>query len=409
MKNILLCVTGSIAVYKSVELVRLFIKSGYCVKVVMTSGAKKFVTPLTFESISAHPVYDDTFSYTDDPIEHIDLARWADLVVIAPASANTIARLACGLAEDLLGNIVLACNKKIMLAPAMNRYMWQNSVVQENVQKLVDRGFVLLSPQEGEQACGDVGLGRLMEPLDILKIVEDQHAGSQDNNRCVVITAGPTIEAIDPVRYISNHSSGKMGYALAESFKSKGWQVILISGPTRLSKPQGMVFIEVETAQQMYEAVHEHIAKADVFIAAAAVVDYRMKTQQGQKIKKSDDNDSLSLELVKNKDILKSVSLMDNRPFCVGFAAETHHAEQNAQTKIKIKKLDMLVLNQVDINSGFPFYATDNKVDIYNHLGAQIASLAVMSKKEVAMKIAHLVEHALQDKEQVQEDDVTKD
>ena len=389
MKKILLCVTGSVAAYKALELTRLLVKENCEVKIILTKSAKAFVTSLSFEALSQHKVYEDLFDYTDHPIEHIELARWADQIVIAPASANTIAKLAMGIADDLLGNVILATKKPIFVAPAMNVVMWQNAIVQDNIAKLKTREFVILPPDSGEQACGDVGDGRLMEPEDIVRKLFPNVAKL---NKKVLITAGPTIESLDPVRYISNHSSGKMGYALAESFAKLGWEVILISGPTELNAPIVSTLIKVKSANDMYQAVHQCIEAIDIFIGAAAVADYRPESYVECKIKKEDKDEDLSIKLVKNPDILKSVSsLKHRRPLCVGFAAETNNIKENALSKINSKNLDFLVLNQVDSETGFPFYSDQNQVQIYDKSHKLILDLTRMSKKEIAEKIAELL------------------
>ncbi|GGF93892.1 MULTISPECIES: bifunctional phosphopantothenoylcysteine decarboxylase/phosphopantothenate--cysteine ligase CoaBC [Cysteiniphilum] len=387
MKKILLCVTGSIAAYKALELTRLLVKANCEVKVLLTESAKAFVTRLSFEALSQGKVYDDLFAYTDHPIEHIELARWADQIVIAPASANTIAKLALGLADDLLGNVILATDKPIFIAPTMNVVMWQNTAVQANVNQLKNRKFIVLPPDAGEQACGDIGDGRLMEPQAIIKhilkpkIKTDKH---------VVITAGPTVEALDPVRYLSNHSSGKMGYALAEAFVDIGWGVTLISGPTQLIASQGCDVVQVRSANEMHDAVLEKVKTADLFIAAAAVADYRPQICAVEKIKKTDESDALTLKLIKNKDILASVaSLTKNRPCCVGFAAETHNAREYALAKIERKNLDFLILNQVNTDNGFPFYSDHNEVQLFNKHHQQVLVLPLASKRDIANQIVN--------------------
>ncbi|WP_440683729.1 bifunctional phosphopantothenoylcysteine decarboxylase/phosphopantothenate--cysteine ligase CoaBC [Cysteiniphilum halobium] len=386
MKKILLCVTGSIAAYKALELTRLLVKANCEVKVLLTHSAKAFVTNLSFEALSQHKVYDDLFAYTDHPIEHIELARWADCIVIAPASANTIAKLALGLADDLLGNVVLATDKPIFIAPAMNVVMWQNPVVQANIKQLKNRRFTILPPDAGEQACGDVGDGRLMAPEVIVNHLLKPKIRT---DRRVVITAGPTIEALDPVRYLSNHSSGKMGYALAEAFLNLGWEVSLISGPTQLEAPKHCEVLQVKSASDMYNTVLDKIEKADLFIAAAAVADYCPAECAVEKIKKTDENDVLTLRLVKNKDILASVAtLAKNRPCCVGFAAETHNAVDHALAKIERKNLDFLILNQVNTDNGFPFYSDHNAVQIFNKHHKQVLALPLTSKRDIAEHIA---------------------
>ena len=389
MKKILLCVTGSIAAYKALDLTRLLVKANYSVKVVLTKSAQAFVKSLSFEALCKHKVYQDLFSYTDHPIEHIELARWADQILIAPASANTIGKLAMGLADDLLGNVVLATQQPIFVAPAMNCIMWQNNAVQINVKRLKNLGFKILPPDSGEHACGDIGDGRLMAPE---KIVQRLSTPNTKVNKCVLITAGPTIEALDSVRYLSNYSSGKMGYTLAEAFSEIGWSVILISGPSQLKSLQNIDLIKVKTADEMYKSVHKKIIHADLFISAAAVADYRPKDYVEKKIKKNIDSETLILTLVKNKDILHSVStLRKNRPCCVGFAAETHNAKENALAKLDRKKLDFLILNQVDRQSGFPFYSDQNEVQIFNKQHEVVLTLPLASKSYIALQIAEFL------------------
>ena len=401
MKKILLCVTGSIAIYKAIELVRLLVKANCQVKVVMSKHACEFIQPLTFETVSLNKVYADLFKHAEHPIEHIELARWPDQITIAPASAHSIAKIALGLADDLIGNILLATNKPILLAPAMNKYMWHNSTVQENITRLINQGVKILAPESGEQACGDLGEGRLMEPERILTEALATHL-TPTVSKTVLVTAGPTIEKIDPIRYISNHSSGKMGYALAQSFVNKGWKVILISGPTQLKAPNNIHFIRIESAQQMYDAVHEHIAEVDVFISAAAVGDYCCAHIAQQKIRKNSQEDQVTLTLIKNKDILQSVSMHTlKRPFCVGFAAETNDAITHALDKLQRKQLDLIVLNQVE-HSGFPFYSDQNSISVYDKDKQMLLTLKQESKFQIAEQLTHLI-HTLVDKNDTKE------
>lgn len=384
-KKVLLCVTGSVAAYKALELTRLLVKLDFEVKVILTKAAKSFVTPLSFETLSQHKVYDNLFNYIDHPIEHIKLARWADHIIIAPASANVIAKLAIGIADDLLGNIILASQKMAFIAPAMNMIMWKNNALQNNIKILQNRGFKILLPSCGYQACGDIGEGRLMEPESIIKHFIMPRLKV---NKCVLITAGPTIESLDPVRYLSNHSSGKMGYALAEAFLERGWKVILISGPTHLKLLNGVKTFFIKSAQEMYNMVHENVAAADLFIAAAAVADYRPKNYISKKLKK-DINNELTLKLIKNKDILHSVStLSTNRPCCIGFAAEIHNAEKNALLKVDEKNLDYIILNKVDSCSGFPFYSEKNKIQLFNKKHDLVLESTLTSKNEIAFTLA---------------------
>jgi len=355
-KKILLGITGGIASYKSAILARRLQDAGAEVRVVMTSGAQSFITPLTLQALTGNPVHTDLLDESAEAaMGHIELARWADLIVIAPASANTLARLANGLADDLLGTLCLATTSPIMLAPAMNHQMWANVATQENASTLQARGFVLLQPDSGHQACGETGSGRMPEPEDlrdqiIAWFAKNSHqvnpeSGSALHNKHVLITAGPTMEPIDPVRYISNHSSGKMGYALAEAAVASGAKVTLVSGPTQLDTPAGVERIDVRAALEMLEVVEQHVKSADVFISVAAVADYRIADVATQKIKKNDDE--MTLKLIKNPDILKTIASREDRPFCVGFAAETQNVANHARTKLTKKRLDMIAANHV--------------------------------------------------------------
>ena len=354
VRQILVGVTGGIAAYKSAELVRLLGKQGHAVTVVMTEGAKAFVTPLTFQALTGSPVRDSLLDpEAEAGMGHIELARWADLVLVAPASADFMARLNAGMADDLLSTVCLATTAPIALAPAMNQAMWSNARTQANLDRLSqDAQIHIWGPAAGDQACGDVGLGRMLEAAELAERVagfwERPLAGMH-----WVITAGPTREAIDPVRYISNHSSGKMGYALARAAAAAGARVTLVSGPVGLPVPEGVDRVSVESAEQMYEAVHAAVADGgDLFVAAAAVADYRVVDPAAQKIKKS--RDRMTIELTRNPDILSSVAALPSPPFTVGFAAETHDVEHYARDKLTRKKLDMIVANDVsDQRIGF--------------------------------------------------------
>lgn len=363
--NILLGVTGGIAAYKSLELVRLFVKAGHDVQVVMTSGAKEFIQPLSFQALSGHPVRDSLFDVNQEAgMGHIELARWPDVIVIAPASAETLAKLRMGRADDLLTTLCLATDRPMLVAPAMNRLMWQNAATQENIELLANRGFEIMMPGSGEQACGEVGEGRLPEPTDIFAATESLMATLQPDpawqilprfwkGTRLLITAGPTFEDIDPVRFIGNKSSGKMGYAIAEAAAQAGAEVTLISGPVALKASEAIRKISVRTALQMFESVKENYGYCDVFISAAAVADYRVVTPELQKIKKTDGQDGLTLNLVKNPDIVKWVAEQTPRPYVVGFAAETEQLETYARDKLKRKKLDMVCANSVSDGKGF--------------------------------------------------------
>lgn len=364
--KVLLGVTGGIAAYKSLELTRLFVKAGHEVQVVMTAGAKEFIQPLSFQALSGHPVRDSLFDLNQEAgMGHIELARWADLVVVAPASAETLAKLRMGRADDLLTTLILATDRPIMLAPAMNRLMWSNAATRENLEMLQQRGMEVLPPASGEQACGETGAGRMPEPSAILQAVvaflEQQTRNLQMSvelkrfwkERSLLITAGPTFEDLDPVRFIGNRSSGKMGFAIARAAAEAGAKVTLIAGPVSLPTPPGIDRIDVRSAQQMFEAVQARYLGADCFIGAAAVADFRPADVAADKIKKRADTDVMTLELVKNPDIIAWVASQADRPFVVGFAAETRDVEKYALDKLKRKKLDMVCANRVGEGQGF--------------------------------------------------------
>lgn len=352
-KNILLGVTGGIAAYKSVVLVRRLKELGTNVQVVMTDSAQEFITPLTFQAISGNPVHSSLLDVeAEAAMGHIELARWADAIIIAPATANSMARLANGEADDLLTTVCLASNVPLVIAPSMNQAMWSNRATQENLQTLKSRDIEIYGPASGEQACGDVGEGRMLEPEAIVEKLETLFNHQLLSGVRVMVTAGPTREAIDPVRYISNHSSGKMGYAIAQAALEAGASVSLISGPCALQANDRIQLTRLESAEEMMAAVHADISDIDIFISVAAVADYRVEQVANQKIKKQ--SDSITLELVKNPDILSSVAALDNKPFSVGFAAETEKLEEHARQKLVSKKLDMIIANRVDkSDSGF--------------------------------------------------------
>ncbi len=351
-KRILLGVTGGSAAYKSAVLLRLLIHHGADVRVVMTQGATEFVTPLTFQALSTKPVHTELLDLeTESAMGHIELARWADLILIAPGSANFIARVATGLADDLLSTICLATDAPLLLAPAMNQQMWLNAVTQENLEKLQTRGIGLLGPVEGEQACGETGPGRMLEAEEIALLAAKSFETNILTGSRILVTAGPTREAIDPVRYISNRSSGKMGYAVAVAAQEAGADVSLISGPVNIPEPERIKVMNVNSAVDMHDAVMNKVSDIDIFISAAAVADYSLENIADQKIKKS--SDSFELKLKKNPDILSEVAAMQNAPFSVGFAAETENLEANAQLKLRSKNLDMIAANQVGDAKGF--------------------------------------------------------
>jgi phosphopantothenoylcysteine decarboxylase/phosphopantothenate--cysteine ligase len=351
-KNILVGITGSIAAYKAIFLISKLKKEGFNIRCVLTQNATQFVTPLTIQTLSQNPVFSDQFATNSQYIDHIDLTKWADLILIAPATANFIAKAALGIADDMLTSLYLAANYNtpIVIAPAMNREMWNNPITQKNICVLKNLNVTILDPQDGLQACGDVGIGRMMEPEHIFEHIINLNTHALHlKNKKILITAGPTIEQIDPVRYISNHSSGKMGYALANAALAQGAEVTLITGPTNLNKPQCKI-LDVTTADEMYNAVLSQIEKTDIFISAAAVSDYKPKQQFSKKIKK--DQDSLSIEFLKTKDIIKEIAQKYSDKLIIGFAAETCDLEENAIKKLKTKKLDMIIANSVSaINS----------------------------------------------------------
>jgi phosphopantothenoylcysteine decarboxylase / phosphopantothenate---cysteine ligase len=363
--RVVLGVTGGIAAYKSAELTRRLKERGADVQVVMTAGAQQFVTPLTFQALSGRPVRTDLWdAAAEAAMGHIELARWPQRIVIAPATADFIARLAHGLADDLLSTLCLATNVPIVVVPAMNRLMWGNPATQANVATLRQRGVTILGPADGSQACGETGAGRMVEPQEIVEAVFTvpcvATAGSL-RGRKVVVTAGPTRERIDPVRFITNRSSGKMGYAVAEAARDAGANVVIISGPVNVPTPPGVKRVDVETAEQMMNAVQAEVADTDIFIAAAAVSDYRMREVAEHKIKKT--SDELSLQLTRTPDILATVAAGSPRPFVVGFAAETQNVERNALGKLEGKKLDMIAANQV--GEGLAFDCDDNALTLY--------------------------------------------
>ncbi len=391
-KKILLGVTGGIAAYKSCELIRLYQKQGADVKVIMSEAATKFVAPLTFAALSHHEVEITMF---DDSIKHIELAQWADILVIAPATANTIAKIACGIADNLLTNIVLAATCPKLVAPAMNVNMYENAATRKNIHKLVQLGIQTIGPDSGYQACGDMGKGRLAALDQILdatvKILK------KSNNRKIVITAGPTQEPLDPVRFITNHSSGKMGYALAQAAAEKGYTVKLVSGPTNIPVPSAVEIIKVKTASDMLNAVLHEIEDSDIFIGCAAVADFRSKVISRNKIKKTDDTESLILELVKNPDIIKEVANL-HKTFTVGFAAETTNVVEYAKSKLVKKDLDLIIANDVS-DSSIGFNSDQNRVSlVFKDLSTE--DLPLMNKQDLARVLIDKIESQLGKKDE---------
>ena len=394
-KNILLGVTGGIAAYKAAEIVRHLKKSGSSVRVVMTKSAEEFITPLTLQALSGNRVSRDLLdAEAEAAMGHIELAKWADGILIAPATANTLARLSSGRGDDLLSTITLAFEGPISLAPAMNQAMWRDARTQENLKKLIDKGYILCGPGSGEQACGDVGLGRMLEPLEIMEIFSDSFKEGILSGKSVLITAGPTKEPIDPVRFITNRSSGKMGYSLAEAAIDAGAIVTLITGPVDIEPPMKCNTIPVETAKEMHEAVMHHVNKKDIYIGTAAVSDYRPARKNETKLKKDDKGSPLILELVENQDILKSVSELDERPYVVGFAAETNDLIENAKTKFKNKGLDLVVANDVS-DTSIGFDSDDNAVTLITK--RRNLAIEKESKRKIAKKIIKLIAEEIDD------------
>jgi phosphopantothenoylcysteine decarboxylase/phosphopantothenate--cysteine ligase len=384
-KRILLGITGGIAAYKSADLARRLREAGAEVRVVMTQAATEFITPLTMQAVSGHPVHRQLLdTEAEAGMGHIDLARWADAVLVAPASANFLARLVQGRADDLLSTLCLATQAPVAVAPAMNQQMWANTATQVNLVTLKSRGVHVFGPGEGSQACGEVGPGRMLEPLQIVELAGGLFASGVLDGLRVVITAGPTWEAIDPVRGITNKSSGKMGYAVAEAAVEAGARVILISGPTALPDPDRLTTVRVTSARQMYDAVHEHAGNADVFIGVAAVADYRPVETQPAKLKKN--SERLTLELVRNADILESVAKWSPRPFTVGFAAETNDVERHAREKLERKNLDLVAANRVGL-PGSGFESDDNQLLLVERDGT--TELPAGPKRQLARTLIH--------------------
>lgn len=366
-KFIIVGVTGGIAAYKAAYLVRALKKQGADVQVIMTEAAKSFITELTMQALSGHPVLSETLKpQSNSGIEHIEMATKADAIIIAPATANTLARIRAGMANDLLTAIVLAATCPVYVAPAMNENMWKNPITQDNLKVLQSYGFKVISPETGFQACGASGPGRMAEPEHIVDHLVKQLNYKPLAGKKIVITAGPTKEAIDPVRFISNHSSGKMGYAIADAASNLGAEVVLISGPVSIPAPASVELVNVISAEDMLSATEKHIPHCDIFISCAAVADFRCKNISEQKIKKTSDTDSMTIELIKNPDILSTVGHHSNRPaLVVGFAAETQNIEENALKKLKSKNADIIIANNVSDKS-VGFNSDNNSITIYS-------------------------------------------
>jgi len=388
-KNIVLGISGGIAAYKTPELVRRLKEHGANIRVVMTDGAKAFITPLTLQAVSGNAVSDSLLNTEAElAMGHIELAKWADLILIAPATADLIARITHGLANNLLTTICLASDAPLVIAPAMNQQMWHAQATQDNINILKSRNIALWGPGAGEQACGDVGLGRMLDVPDLVKLACDFYKNDNATKVLVgqhwVITAGPTREAIDPVRYISNHSSGKMGYSIAHAAQQAGAKVTIISGPVNISAPQDCAVINVDSARDMHKHAISLAEQADVFVACAAVADYRVAEVADHKIKKTADNDNLTIELVKNPDIVADVASLTNKPFTVGFAAETQDVEQYAKAKLARKNLDLICANNVSL-AGQGFNSDDNSLTLFS--ADDEVHLPLTSKAELAKSL----------------------
>lgn len=380
-KKIILGVTGGIAAYKAAELVRELVRAGAYVQVIMTKNAQAFVTPLTFQTISGHPVVTELFNLiTEAKVGHIALADMAEVIVVAPATANIIGKVAAGIADDMLTTVIMASKAPVLFAPAMNVHMWENQICQQNIAKLRSLGYYFVEPGVGELACGYEGKGRLAEIPEIIEEIQHILAVKDFTGQKILVTAGPTIEPLDPVRFISNHSSGKMGFALARAASRRGAEVTLISGPTHLSPPKKGKFISVRTAQEMRQAVLANFAEANILLMAAAVSDYRPKEMALQKIKKQ--TSPLVLELDQNPDILAEVSKNKGHRIIVGFAAETEDLVRNAQEKLIQKNLDLIVANDLTM-PGAGFGVDTNIVKIFDRSG-KVEELPLMTKEELA-------------------------
>jgi phosphopantothenoylcysteine decarboxylase/phosphopantothenate--cysteine ligase len=386
-KRILLAICGGVAAYKSAELVRLLRKEGAEVRVAMTRSALEFVRPLTFQALSGNPVHTELLdAQEENAMGHINLARWAEAIVIAPATANTLAKCAHGMADELVTALFLAAECPVYIAPAMNQAMWAKPATQENIGKLQSWGVKIIGPASGVQACGETGLGRMSEPYEISAELMAKPGALPLKGIKVLISAGPTREYLDPVRYITNRSSGKMGYALAKAAFNKGAEVTLVSGPVALSPPQGIKYIDVETAQEMYEAVILQARKSDIYIGAAAVADYSPLNKAQTKLKKSADR--LTIDLIKTKDILADVAALKQAPFTVGFAAETDALESYAQRKLAEKKLDMIAANWVGRAQG-GFDSEQNALEVFWQSGRK--SLPMTGKSRLAEQFIDLI------------------
>ncbi|WMM26758.1 bifunctional phosphopantothenoylcysteine decarboxylase/phosphopantothenate--cysteine ligase CoaBC [Tissierella sp. MB52-C2] len=396
-KKIVLGVTGGIAVYKACDLVSRLKKLNANVDVIMTEGAEEFVTPLTFQTMSKNVVHRKMFNeITSYDVEHISLAQRADIILIAPATANTIGKIANGIADNLLTTVVMASTAKVIFAPAMNTFMYRNPIVKLNIDKLKELGYEFITPGTGVLACGDYGEGKMAEPSDILEYVLSSFVEKDLVEKKIVITAGPTIEPLDPVRYMTNHSSGKMGYSIAEEAVKRGAEVILVSGPTSLEAPKGVTLINIKTTEDMLNAIENHFDTCNVLIKAAAPVDYRPETVSEEKIKKKDNDNELIIKYIKNPDIAAHFGNKKKDQIIVGFAAETNNVYEYAMGKLKKKNLDFIVANDVT-KDGAGFNVDTNIISIIDKEGTKI-DYPIMDKRRVARIILDKVKYILQDK-----------
>ena len=388
-KHILLCVTGGIAAYKAAEIIRLFKTSGANIRVLMTEAAQEFITPLTMQALSGNQVHTDLLdTKAEAAMGHIELAKWSDIILIAPCSANSIARLASGKGDDLMTAVCLAAECKIYFAPAMNQAMWSDSRTQENFKKLINNNFISIGPDSGEQACGDEGFGRMSEPQQIINQIASSFSQGLLAGKKILITAGPTREKIDPVRYISNRSSGKMGFSIAEAARDAGGLVSIISGPVNLETPNEVERINVESADEMLKEVDKAINNFDLFISTAAVSDFKPEEYENQKIKKQKKANNLNLELTKNQDILKSVSENKGDLKVIGFAAETQNIIENAKKKLKEKNLDLIIANDVSDDS-IGFDSDENEVYLITKKIEK--KISKISKKKLSRNIIEFI------------------
>ena len=391
----MLGICGGIAAYKSAEIVRLLRKQDIDVRVIMTHSAMQFISPLTFQALTGHSVSTELLDVEqENAMGHINLARWADKIIIAPATANTLSKFILGLADDLLSTLYLAASCPVYIAPAMNQAMWNKSITQKNIQHLKSQGAHIIGPEAGEQACGETGLGRMSEPAKVVEALTQNINSGRLKNIKILISAGPTREALDPVRYITNRSSGKMGYALADAALEAGAEVTLVSGPVSLSATDKIKLVKVETAEQMYHAVIDKINNFDIYIGAAAVADYSPVVVNKEKIKKQ--QETSFIELQKTRDILLDVATLPHRPhFVVGFAAETEDLEQYAKNKLKQKNLDMIAANWVGKNQG-GFDKDDNALEVFWKTGHK--TLKMTSKKQLAVQLITLIAEKMNEK-----------